>query len=133
MRGGDGNPPTTRETGARKASGGDEGRTGGLGTAAPPHPQWGTGEDGDSVGSMHRHTNSADGARPKNGMHTRRKYSLLAPTEPADNPSAAGNKVSGDGHKANRDTAGQTQRATDTGNGTGQRVLLARGMQEDTD
>ena len=79
-KGGDRNPPTTRETGASKASSGDEGRTGGLGTAVPPHPQQGTAADGDNVGSTHRHTNGADIARPKNGMHTRREYGLLAPT-----------------------------------------------------
>ena len=78
-----------------------------MGTSAPPHPQWGTAADKDSAGSMHRHTNGADSARPKNGMHTRREYGLLAPTEPAENPAAAGTKVSKDSHEANMDTANQ--------------------------
>ena len=89
----------------------------------PPRPQRGTAAVGDSVGTLHRHTAGTDGARPKKGMHLRCEYGLLAPTGPAVDPDASGNQVSGDGHEANRRTADQTQRETETGDGTRQRAL----------
>ena len=75
------------------------------GTAALPRPQRGMSAVGDNAGTHHRNTASTDSARPKNGTHLRRKYSLLAPTRPADNPTVAGNQVRGDGHKATIETA----------------------------
>ena len=75
---------------------------------------------------MHSHTNGADSARPKNGMHTRRKYGLLVPTEPADDTASAGTQLSGDCHEATRGASKQAHMATETGDRTGQRALLVR-------
>ena len=123
-RGGNGNPPTNRETEARVASGGDERVTSGAVPAAPPIPQQGMAADRDSAGTLHRHSESSNGASPKHAS----KYGLLALAEPAGNPDAARIQVSGDGHGATRGTEGQGQRVTDTGDRTGQSTLLARGM-----
>ena len=81
------------------------------------------------MGTPHRHTAGTDSARPKKDTHSRCKYSLLMPTGPGVDPDAAGNQVSGDGHKATRGTAGQAQRETETGDRNRQRALPARSMQ----
>ena len=70
--------------------------------------------DRDSKWSTHRHTDDANSASPKNSMHTHREYILLDPTEPTNDPAAAGTQVSGDGHEANRGTDDQVQRVTKT-------------------
>ena len=101
-RGGDINPPTTRATEARGAIGGNKGMTHGPGKAALPSPQWGTATDGDSAGTLHRHSDGTDSARPKNDMQSRRKCALLAPEEPAGDPAATGTQVRGGGHRSAR-------------------------------
>ena len=114
-------PPTTQATEACSASGNNEGMTLRPGTAA----------DRDSKGNLHRHPDGADGARPKNGMQLRCKYGLLAPEDLAGNPDTAGTQVRGDVQEDTRRTEEQGLRPTDTGDGTVQRALLARGMLED--
>ena len=47
--------------------------------AVPQIPQQGTAEVWRGVVRPHRHTDSADGARPEHGALVRRKYILLAP------------------------------------------------------
>ena len=89
--------------------------------------------DGDTKGSLHRHPDGADSARPQNGMQLRCKYGLLASEEPAVDPATEGTQVIGDIHRATRGTCdqGQTVTVTVTGDRTGRRALLARGMPED--
>ena len=118
-RGVDVNPPTTQAIKASGASGGDEGMMFGPGTAAPPIPQLGTAADKDSMGTLHRHSDGADGARPENGMELRRKYGLLAPEEPAGDPAAAGTQVigAGQGPQGGWNTRGRRQRRRGTGPG----------------
>ena len=41
-----------------------------------------TAAEEDRMGTLTRQSDSTNGARPKNGMHSRRKYGLLAPEEP---------------------------------------------------
>ena len=132
-RGGDGNLPTTRATEASGASGVNKGMMHGLGTTVPSIPHRGKAADGDSAGTLHRHSVSADGARPENGMQLRCEYGLLAPEEPAGDPDVAGTQVRRDGHRATRGTDDPGQRATDMGDGTGQSILLTHGMPEDDD
>ena len=108
-------------------------------TAPPPRPQRDTAADKDSVGLKQRQSNGADISRPKNDIHLHNKYSILAPEEPEDpeepegGPANTGPQLRGDGHGATRGTTNQEQTETETGDGTGQRVLLARGMQENDD
>ena len=127
-QGGDRNTSTTQATKARKASGGDEGMTRGPGTTSAPIPQWGTAADGDSKGTLHRHP---DGARPENGMQSRRKYGLLASEDPAGDPAAVGTQVRRDGHGTTRGIPDQGQTEMETGDRTGKRTLLACSMSED--
>ena len=70
--------------------------TRGPGPAAPLHPQWSTATDRDSVGTLHRHPDIADGARPKHAN----KYGLLAPAETVGDPDVAGTQVRVDDHGA---------------------------------
>ena len=121
------NPPTTQETNACGDRGGDKGLTGGPELAAPPHPQRGTAA-GDSTETPYKHPDGANSARPKHGALAHRKYSSLAPADPASNPVAAETQVSSNSHKAT-ETEDQAQR--ETGDGTRQCVLLPRGMPED--
>ena len=102
-QGGDGNSPTTRASADSRANDGNDGVAHGPRTAAFPHPS-GTAADNDSVGPLPRQSDSADGARPENGMHLRRKYGLLAPEEPEGSRSNAGPRARGDGHRATRGT-----------------------------
>ena len=51
--------------------------------------------------------------------------------ELSGDPAVTGTQVSGDGHEANRGIEDQDQRATDTGEGTGQHALLASSMSDD--
>ena len=64
-------------------------------------------------------------------MHLCRKYGILAPEEPKGGPANAGPRVRGAGHGATRGTADQGHTQTETGDETGKRTLLARGIQED--
>ena len=89
--------------------------------------------DRDSKGNLHRHPNGADGARPKNGMQLCHEYSLMALEEPVGDTAAVGTQVRGDSHWATRGANNQGQTETETGDGTGQRTLLARGMPEEDD
>ena len=84
--------------------------------------------DGDIKRNLHRHP---DVTRPENGMQLRREYGLLASEEPAVDPASAGTQVRGDGHGVTKGTDEQGQTATETGDGTRQRALLARGMPEE--
>ena len=121
-------PSTTRATKARRASGGDEERTGEPGTAAQPHPQRGTVPHISSAGTLLRHTVGTDGARPKHGTLARRKYGLLALVGTGFDPAVAGIQGSGNDHKDTRGTANQAQRETEAGGGTSQRAHPACGM-----
>ena len=76
-----------------------------------------------------RQSNGADGARPENGMHPRRKYSLLAPEEPEGGRANAEPWESGDDHRDTRETSEEGRMETPTEDETGQCMLLARGMQ----
>ena len=105
--------------------------TGGQGPAASPHPQRGI-SAGDSAGTPHRHPNGANGARPKHGALACRELGLLASADTAGDPASAETQVTGDGHETT-ETGDQTQRYTETGDGTGQCMLLACNMTEDTD
>ena len=100
-------------------------------TAASPRLHRDTASGDNSAGPQPQQSDVTDGARPKNGMHSRRKYSLLVPEESEGGRANAGPWVRGDGHGATRGTAeeGQTKTATDIE--TGQRVLLACGNHED--
>ena len=95
VRVGDRNYTTTRTTEESKTGDGHKEMMRRPGTAAPPHPQRGTAANGNSVGPQQRHSDSADGTRPKNGMKLRRKYGILASDEPAGNPATAGPRVIG--------------------------------------
>ena len=57
----------------------------------------GTVADRYSAWTLHGHPN---GARPKNGMQSRREYTLLVPEELAGDPATAGTQVIEDGHGA---------------------------------
>ena len=105
--------------------------TRGTRTATPPQPQRSTETDNDSAGPQKRQSDGADGARPKNGMHLRRKYGILEPEETAGGPANVGLRVRGAGHKSIRGAADQLWTETDTGDETRQHALLLRGMQED--
>ena len=126
---GDGTPPHH----PRNQGGGDqrqrqrEDRRARYGAAAAPLAGHGGGRR--QRGTPHRRTASTDGTRPKNGTHSRREYGLLAPTGPAVNPAAARKQVRADGHQANRGTAEQVRKETETGEGTRQHAFPARVMQ----
>ena len=61
-------------------------------------------------------------------MQSRCKYGILAPEEPAGNPDTTETQEIGAGHWATRGAEAQRWTETETGNKTGQRALLARGM-----
>ena len=82
---GDGNPPTTRAS----ADSGNNGMARGPRTMVPPRPS-DTAKDDDSAGPLPWQSKGADGARPENSMHPRRKYGLLAPEEPEKGRANAG-------------------------------------------
>ena len=132
-RGGDRNPPTTRATEARGDGGRDKERMDGPGTAPPPHPQRGAASDNNIAGTLLRHTAGTDSARPEHGALTRLEYNLLAPAGLALDTDSVGDQESGDRHEATRETADQAQRETGSGDGTRQRALPARGIQEIND
>ena len=122
-------PSTTRATKARRASSGDKERTGGPGTAAPPHPQRGTVAYNGSAGTLIKHTAGTEGARPEHGVLPCCEYDLLAPTGLVVNPAATGNQGSVDGHEATRGTVDQAQRETEAGDRTQKHAFPARSMQ----
>ena len=119
-RGGDRNPPTTRATQEIGAGSGEEDMMRGPRTAAPLRPQQGMSTDEDSTGTQQQQSDGADGARPKNGMHSRREYDILAPEEPEGGPDNVGAQVRGAGHGATRGAADQEYTETATGDETGQ-------------
>ena len=71
--------------------------------------------DENSAGPLPRQSDGTDGARPKNGMHPRCEYGLLAPEEPEGGRSNTGPWVRGDGHGATRGTAEKGRTETSTG------------------
>ena len=95
------------------------------GKAALQSRQCGMAADRDSEGTLHRYYNGANGARPKNGVQSRRKYRLLAPEETVGDPAAEGTQVRGYGHGAIRSADVQGRRATDTGHKTRQCAFVA--------
>ena len=106
-RRGDRNPSTAQATEARGAGGRDNERTGRPGTAVPPRLHRGTSVEGDSKGTLRRHTAGTYGAKPEHGALARCEYSLLAPTGPAVNPAAVGGKGRRYSHKATREMSDQ--------------------------
>ena len=92
-QGGDITPLTNRATEESRASGGNEEITRGLGTAAPLCPRRGTAADRNKVRPQKGHSDGADSARPKNGMHSRRKYGILSQKEPAGDPATEGPRL----------------------------------------
>ena len=101
-QGGDGNPSTTKTTEESRASGVDEVMVCIPGAAPPPSPQRGMAADDNIAGSQQRNFDGADGARPENGMHLRRKYGILASKDPESDPATAGPRVRGAGQGATR-------------------------------
>ena len=99
-------------------------------TAAPLRPR-DTAAYNDRVGPLPRQYDSTDGARPENGMHPRREYILLTPEDLEGGQSNAGPRARGGGHRATRRMAEEGRMETPTGDRTGQRALLSRGMQDD--
>ena len=63
-------------------------------------------------------------------MHLHHEYGLLAPEETRGGPANAGAQVRGAVHGAISGTADDWWTETEMGEETGQRTLLARGMQE---
>ena len=99
-------------------------------TAALPRPK-DTAADNNSVGTLLRQSNGANGTSPKNGMHLRREYVLLVPEEPEGSRANSGTWARGDDHGATRGTAEEGRTETPMEVKTGQCALLARGMQDD--
>ena len=130
---GDRTPPTTEATEDRGANGGNEVMMRGLMTVAPPRPQRGMTADDNSAGPQQQQSSGVDGARPKNGMHSCREYSLLAPEVLEGGPATFGPRIRGDVHGTKRGTADHGRTETNTGENTGHRALLSRNMQEDGD
>ena len=107
--------------------------------------------DDNSAGPQPQQSDGANGARPLNGTHLHCKYGILDPEDPQkteeteepkhpeepEEPEGdrvnTGARVRGEGHGATRGTAEEGLTATETVIGTGQRVLLARGMLEEGD
>ena len=63
-------------------------------------------------------------------MHPRHGYGLLAPEEPEESEGSQSNTGTWVRSDSHRDKRGTEQMETETGVGTGQRALLACGMQE---
>ena len=120
-RGGDNPPPTTRETRAQGAGGGNDERMSGPRTEA---------DDG-STGTPTRHNANTDGTRPEHGTLAHRENGLLAPTGTAVDPANTGDPGSEDRHETTGEHAGQDGRDTDEGDETQQRALPVHGMQGD--
>ena len=99
--------------------------------ATSPLPQQDTVVDVDSEGPHPQQSDGANGTRPENGTHSRRKYRLLAPEDPEGGLSNAGPWVREAGHGATMRTVDDRRSETETGDKTGQSRLLVRGMQED--
>ena len=100
-------------------------------TTAPPRPQRDKAADNDSTGPQPWQSNGTNGNSPKNGMHPRREYGLLAPEEPEGGRANAGPRARGDRHGSTRVTVEKGRTETPMEAETGQCALLARGMQED--
>ena len=107
-RGGYGNSPSIQDTKVSGDSSSDNEMASGPVPAAPSIPQKGTATGRGSKGSMHRHPDGANSARPKHGMLACHKYGLLVPEEPAGDPAAAEPQERGDGHDATMGTGFQT-------------------------
>ena len=127
VQGGDRKPPTTRATKESGARGRDKKITHGPGTTASTSPQRGTAADDDSAEPQQRHSDSADRAGHENGIQSRRKYGILKLEETAGDPAATGTQVRGAGNGGTRETAYLGGTETDTGDETGQSVIVAHG------
>ena len=68
-------------------------------TAALPRPRDTAAAD-DNAGNLPQQSDGANGARPKNGMHLRREYGLLATEDPEGGRANTGPWERGDGHGA---------------------------------
>ena len=128
-RGGAGNPPTTPETKASGDISANEEMTSRLGLAALPSPQRGTLASRGRKLRLYRHPDGDNVAKPKCAI----EYSLLELADPLGDPAAAEIQERRDIHKATIMTRDQDEREMETGDRTGQRALLARGMREDAD
>ena len=105
----------------------------GLGLEAPQCLQWVASEGIDSEVSTHRHPDGTDGTRSKHGTLARRQYVLLVPTEPAGDLATTESQDCGDGPEATLGTGGPDERATETENQDGQRIILVCGQTEESD
>ena len=93
-------------------------------TADPLVPQQGMAADNGSAGPLPRQSDSAEGARSKNGMHPQRKYELLASEAPEGGRANTGDTGSEAFHGATADQDGTDPE--EKGNKTLQRALRAR-------
>ena len=80
---------------------------------------------------MQRHSDGADGVRPKHSAPALRKYSLLVTEELTGDPDVAGTQGSGEIPEDTMGTGGTDGRETWMGERNGQRALLALGQPED--
>ena len=113
-QGGDGNPLTTRATKESGSGGGNKYMARGPRTAPLPRPQRVTAADKDSEVPQSWQSYCADGTSPKNGIHSRREYGILAPEEPEGDPDNVGPWVRGAGRPradVDRDGDGGRDRA----------------------
>ena len=129
-RGGDGNFPAIQDNKASGYISSGKEMTSKPGPAAPQIPQRGMATGRVSKVSTHRHPNRTKGARPEHGALSRRKYGLLAPYDPEDNPASAEPQELEDGQEAAMSTGVPDVR--ETGDRNGQRTLLASSHPEDT-
>ena len=74
-----------------------------------------TAAENNSVGALPRQSDSANGARPKNGMHLQRKYGLVALEEPEGGQANVRTWARGDGHRYTRGTEEEGRTETTTG------------------
>ena len=91
-QGGDINPPIIRASADSRANGSNNGMVRGSRTAPPPRLR-DTAAENNSAGPQLRQSDGADGAngaKPKNGMHPRHKYGLVAPKYTEGDRSNAG-------------------------------------------
>ena len=104
-QGGDGTPPTTRETKASRDSSGDKEMTSGAGPAAPaapPRSRRGMAAGRESAVRPHMHPDGANSARSERVS----QYGLLALVEPAGDPAATEIQKLRDGHESTMGTGG---------------------------
>ena len=97
----------------------------------PPGLQRDTAANNNSMGTLPRKSDCTNDVRPKNVVHLHHKYVSLALEEPEGGQANARTRVRGDDHGATMRTGEEGLRETGAYIETGQRALLARGMQED--